>query len=503
MPVPPPPNRSARRNPGGQPPALSDSEFRRLGRRAVEMAADQLADVRQRKVVPTVLENEENMVRDQPLPEQGLEPDEILDFISRYVLPYPLGNDHPRFFGWVNSPPAPMGVVADLLASIMNAPYGGLYSGTRLEECVSRWLMEMIGFPTEGSHGTLLSGGSMANLSALAAARYWAARRDSWDIRAEGLQGGRATLVAYTSAEGHACIRKSMELLGLGANNLRMVPVDGDFRIRLDALGEAVEADLSAGRKPFCVIASAGTVNTGAIDPLAELAEFCAAHELWFHIDGAYGAFGVLDPEKAPLYRGMERADSVALDPHKWLSVPIESGWLLVRDAELLRETFHVQPPYLRLAENGEADATPEPYEYGFELTRGFRGLKAWATICHRGRAGVARTIVGHNALARYLAAAVEAAPDLELMAPVSLSIVCYRYVPSGWTGDDHGLDALNRAIVETLNHEGEVFFTPTVLNGATVLRATIIHYDTGEADLDFLVDSVRRPGATLYGQEK
>lgn len=480
-----------------EPPALSPNEFRRLGARAVEIASDYFAGIRGRKVVPVMPDDRRRSVADQTLPEEGDSPDEILDFIARNVLPYPLGNDHPRFFAWVNSPPAPVGVLAEFLANAMNAPYGGVETGPLLEDTVSRWLMDMIGFPPEGSRGVLLSGGSMANLTALATARFWAARRMGWDIRAEGLQGSWPTLTVYASEEGHSCIRKSVEMLGLGGDNLRLVPVDENFRMRPDLLAERVAADKEAGHMPFCVVASAGTVNTGAIDPLDEIAAICADHDLWFHIDGAYGAFGTLDPDKAPLYRGLDRAQSVALDPHKWLSVPIESGWLLMRDGERLRDTFHVTAPYVRLREQSEADAESWPNEYGFELTRSFRGLKAWATIRHRGRAGFARTVARHNGLARYLAAAIETAPDLETMAPVTLSIVCFRYRTPG--REDHDLDALNQAIAETLNESGDVFFTPTVLRGRTVLRATIIHYDTNESDLDFLVTRIRETGRALF----
>ncbi|MDH3912507.1 MAG: aminotransferase class V-fold PLP-dependent enzyme, partial [Rhodospirillales bacterium] len=217
---------------------------------------------------------------------------------------------------------------------------------------------------------------------------------------------------------------------------------------------------------------SSSTVNTGAIDPLDRIAETCAEEGLWFHVDGAYGALGMADPDETPRFAGMERADSLALDPHKWLSVPIECGAVLVRDRELQRDAFSLVAPYLRFQQAGDADELPQPFEHGVQLTRGFRALKAWATLMHLGRAGLRRKIAHNNALARRLAGAVEAAPDLELLAPVSLSIVCFRFVPAGWTGSETALDALNEVITERVNAGGEVYFTPTTLGGRRVLRA-------------------------------
>jgi glutamate/tyrosine decarboxylase-like PLP-dependent enzyme len=410
-----------------------------------------------------------------------------------------MGNGHPRFFGWVNSPPFAIGALAELLAAALNPSCaGGDHAAIYLERAAVRWLMELIGFPTDGSMGLLVSGGSMASLTGLAAARHRAVERVGGDVRRDGLQGDGPALVLYMSDEGHSCVRKAAELLGLGGDAVRSVPVDADFRLDVAALRAAIAADRAAGRRPVCVAASAGTVGVGAIDPLAELADLCAAEDLWLHVDGAYGAVGVLDPAVAALYRGLERADSVALDPHKWLSVPVECGAALVRDGALLRRTFSLVPPYIQTEEGKGFGGLPWYSEYGFQQTRGFRALKLWMILQWLGRDGLQAHIARHNALARRLAELVDAAPELERLAPVTLSIVCFRYAPPGWPADDPRLDDLNKAIMQALQAGGEVFVTNAVVRRRFALRACILHYATTEADLAAQIEAVRQTGARL-----
>jgi aromatic-L-amino-acid decarboxylase len=480
------------------PPALDIDEFRQFGYRAVDLAAAHLAGIRGRPVFTPMTEEERQALLMLPLGEGGAAPAALLDLVAEQIAPHPMGNGHPRFFGWVNSPPAPMGVLAELLAAVLNPSCaGGDHAAIYLERAAVRGLMELTGFPTEGSMGLLVSGGSMASLTALAAARHWAAARDGWDVRGDGL-AGRPQLVLYVSEEGHGCLRKAAELLGIGGAGVRTVPVDGDFRMDVAALRAAVAADRAAGRRPFCVAASAGTVNTGAIDPLDVLADLCAEEALWLHVDGAYGALGVLDPEKASRYAGITRADSLALDPHKWLSVPVECGCVLVRDGALLRETFSLVPPYLRTEEGKGFGGLPWFSEYGFQQSRGFRALKLWLTMQHMGRAGISALVSRHNALARRLAALVDAAPDLERLASVELSIVCFRYAPDALCGDEARLDALNKAIMEEMQAGGEAFVSSTVLRGRFALRACVLHYGTTEQDIAALVEIVRRTGARI-----
>jgi len=478
---------------------LTPEAFRSLGERLLASLADYkraLPGRAVRALPPVALTRE---IFAQALPETGREAEDLVAWMTDHLLPTSFGNDHPGFFAWITAPSAPIGALAEFMAATVNTPAGGpAPAAVNLEACVTRWLMELAGFPVEGSMGILVSGGSMANLTALAVARHWAAKADGWNVRTEGLQGGRARYTLYASKEAHSCVRKSVELLGLGTDSLREVPIDAERRLSAAGLAEAVAADRAAGRRPFCVVASAGTVNTGAVDPLGEIAEVCEREKLWLHVDGAYGWIGGIDPAKAPLYAGLSRAQSLALDPHKWLAVPIECGCTLVRDRELQRETFSYIAPYLRIDGKAPDDVPYWPAEYGVQLTRGFRALKVWATLSQLGRDGVRDLVVRHNALARRLADAVAAAPDLELTAPVTLSIVCFRYRPVGWQGDEAALDALNQKINDAVNDEGRYFFTPTSLDGRFSLRACIIHYATGESEVDGLVAAVREAGARL-----
>jgi glutamate/tyrosine decarboxylase-like PLP-dependent enzyme len=484
---------------GALPLEIAPEEFRRLGERLVAALADYQSGLRGRAARPPESAELGRAILGQPLPEAGASPDEIIDFVTRDMIPHAFGNDHPRFFGWIVGPSAPIGALAEFAANTTNTPTGGAsIVPLSLERCVTRWLMELIGYPTDGSMGLLVSGGSVANLTALAVARYWAAKADGWDLRREGFQGGRPRYMVYATTEAHSCVRKSVELLGLGTDSLAEVPLDAERRMDLRALAEAVAADRAAGRRPFCVVASAGTVNVGAVDPIAAIADFCAAEDLWLHVDGAYGWIGGIDPEKAPLYEGIERAQSVALDPHKWLCVPIECGCTLVRDGRLQREAFSHVAPYLQIDQKIDEAALPWPMEFGIQLTRSFRALKTWATLSHLGRQGAREIVTRHNRLARRLADAIEAAPDLELTAPVTLSVVCFRYQPPGWQGGEAALDALNRRINDRINEAGRIFFTPTELDGRYVLRACFIHYATRTPDVDAIIEEVRRWGSEL-----
>lgn len=483
----------------GSPLAMSPEEFRRLGYQAVDLAASYLTTVAARPVFSPMSAEERASLLQQPLNEAGGNPEQIFARVADEVLPHAMGNGHPRFFGWVNSAPAPVAILAELLAATMNPSCaGGDHAAIYLEHCAVRWLKELIGFPIEGSYGLLVSGGSTASLTGLAAARHWAAQQSGWDVRAEGLQGDHPRLVLYHSAEIHTCVKKAAELLGLGSAGLRSIPVDDSFKLRVDALRAAIAADRAAGRQPFAVAASAGTVNTGAIDPLDDIADLCAAERLWFHVDGAYGAVGVLDPSLSARYRGLERADSVALDPHKWLNVPVECGCTLVRDGNLLRETFSLVPPYLRTEPDKGFGGLPWFSEYGFQQSRGFRALKLWMSLQFAGRDGYTALISRHNRLARRLGEQIDAAPDLELLAPIELSIVCFRYVPESLRDDEDRLNALNKQIMETIQAEGETFVSNASLRGTFALRACILNHATVASDVDALVEIVRRVGARL-----
>jgi glutamate/tyrosine decarboxylase-like PLP-dependent enzyme len=481
------------------PLALDPDELRRLGYRAVDLMVEHLAGIADGPVFQPLTPDERRSLLDRPLPAGPTTPDAILDLIREQVFSHPMGNGHPRFFGWINSPPVPFAALADLLAATLNPSCaGGDHAAIYLERCVVRWVMELLGFPTVGSMGLLVSGGSMASLTCLAAARTWAAKRDGWDVRQDGVGRAPAPLTLYLTDEGHSSIRKAAELLGLGAAALRTVAIDDELRMDVDALRQTIAEDRAAGRRPFCVAATAGTAGTGAIDPLDALADLCVEEDLWLHVDGAYGAAGALDPSLAARYAGLGRAHSLTLDPHKWLSVPVECGCALVRDGALLRETFSLVPPYLRTEEGRGFGGLPWYAEYGFQQTRGFRALKLWSTLLLAGRDGLAGHIVQCNSLARRLGAMIAEADDLELLAPVTLSIVCFRYAPPTLRDDPARLDALNKAIMEEVQAGGETFVTQTTLGGRFSLRAGVVHYATTEADLRALVEVIRRVGARL-----
>ncbi len=458
-------------------PTLGPEAFRALGHRAVDLAADHLAALADGSVFTPMTPAERAALLQQPLPESGADPETLLATVQNQVLSHPMGNGHPRFFGWVNSPPQPVGIAGDLLAAALDPSCaGGDHAAIYLEHAVVRWLMELVGYPVQGSAGLLLSGGSMASLTALAVARHRALDGLGRDVRVQGLQASGTRLVFYQSSEGHSSLRKAVELLGLGSENLRVIPAGHDCRLPVPALREAITADRSAGFHPFCVAASAGTVATGAVDPLDEIADVCAEEKLWCHVDGAYGAFGLLDPDAAPRFRGLERADSLALDPHKWLSVPVECGAVLIRDARAMRATFSLVPAYLRTEPEQGIGGLPWFSEFGFQQTRGFRALKLWMVLAASGRTGAAAHIQHGVRLARGLAARVRAAPELELFEEPPLSIVCFRR---------RGSDQLNQTLMHRLQEGGRVFVTQAELEGRFWLRACILGDATRESDLE------------------
>jgi glutamate/tyrosine decarboxylase-like PLP-dependent enzyme len=478
-------------------PAIPPEEFRQLAHRAVDMIAAWLAGIDGRPVFAPMAPAARADLLEEPLPEAGAAPAAILDRFASTVLPHPMGNGHPRFFGWVNAPPAPIGVLAELLAAAMNPSCaGGDHAAIYVERCAVRWLMELLDFPTAGSMGILVSGGSMATLTGLAAARHRAGTAAGWSVRDEGLQGGRPRLVLYMSEDGHSCVRKAAELLGLGGDAVRVLPSDDGFHLDPGAVASAIARDRAAGLVPFCVVASAGTVSTGAVDPLEALADLCARERCWLHVDGAYGAVAAVAPERAHRFRGIGRADSIALDPHKWLAVPVECGAALIRDGAALRDTFSLVPAYLRTEEGKGFGGLPWFAEYGFQQTRGFRALKLWMALQHLGRTGVRALVSRHLALAGRLAELIDRAPDLERLAPVELSIVCFRYIPPGARLAPEALDALNKRIMEMVQAEGRAFVSNAVLRGQFALRACVLHYATAEADLTALVDTIRAAGA-------
>jgi aromatic-L-amino-acid decarboxylase len=467
---------------------LSPEEFRQIGYRAVDILAEQLASIPAGPARGTLNEAQREALMRQPLPDTPQSPQALIERVASDILPYPMGNNSPRFFAWVNSPAAPLGILAEMLAAGLNASLaGGDHAGTYVEHAVLNWLKEIVGFPVD-SGGILTSGGSMANLTGLAVMRHV---QTQGIVRSGGLSSASASMVIYTSEQGHSSIQKAVELLGIGSDYLRKIPVDDQYRMDVPALRAAIAADQAAGLRPVCVAASAGTVNTGAIDPLDEIADICAEFGLWLHVDGAYGAVGILAEQTAGLYRGIERTDSLALDPHKWLYVPVECGCTLVRDAQAMRDAFSLVPSYLR-----DDRALPWFSEFGIQQTRGFRALKLWMVIQQIGIQGYRESISRDIVLARLLQARIRQRDDFELVAAGPLSITCFRYRPPQTAPES--LDDLNRRLLEIVQQEGQVFLTSTILRNQVVLRACIVNFRTTESDLDFLLDTLADAGQRI-----
>jgi aromatic-L-amino-acid decarboxylase len=469
----------------------SDAEIRRVGHLVIDLIADHLSGLNDEPVFQPVPPDVIERFLTAPAPLDGVSADEVLREFRQTIEPYPFGNGHPRFWGWVNSPPEVMGVFADALAAAMNPSCaGGNHAAIYVERQVIGWLREMLGFPASAM-GLLVSGGSMATLTALAVARHV---KSGVDIRAEGLRGSAAPFAFYMTTEGHTCARKAIELLGFGSTCIRTIPTGDDYRMQVDALARAISDDLADGIRPIAVVATAGTTNTGAIDDLSAVADVCARHDVWLHVDAAYGGPAILTEEYGPRLQALARADSLALDPHKWMFVPVEAGFVMVRDAAAMRSAFSMVPPYIR------SDGSPNgvfglPWfsEYGFQQTRGFRALKVWMTIKHVGRNGLRAAVESNIALARYLADRVREAPDLELTAPPGLSVVCFRHVTDAT--EESVTAGRNRTILERLQLGGEAFITSTELGGRFTLRACIVNDRSRRDDVDRMIAAVRRLG--------
>jgi glutamate/tyrosine decarboxylase-like PLP-dependent enzyme len=466
------------------------SAARALAHRAVDDAVAHLAGVRER---PAWREPPASVRAffDAPLPAGPTPPEQVYRDVLEQVRPYPMGNIHPRFWAWYMGAGNFTGALAEFLAAVDGSNLGGGNTAPALvDRQVVRWLREMVGFPAEAS-GTLTSGGSAANLVALTVARNTMA---GVDVRAVGLAGLARPLRFYASEQVHSCHQKALELLGLGDVALQRVACDDAYRIDLAALQAAIDADRANGLQPAAVIASAGTVNTGAFDDLRAVAALCRREGLWFHVDGCIGALLRIAPAHRHRVAGIEEADSVALDPHKWLHAPFEVGCALLRDAKRHHGSFALHPEYLEEHARGIA-AAPSLFDYGIELSRGFKALKVWMALRTHGGEAFARLIEQNVAQAQHLARRIAAEPRLELMAPVTINIVCFRHRAAG---DEAAARALNTEIMLRLQEAGTAVLTDTTLRGRHALRVAIVNHRTRRADLDLLVDEVLRLGAEL-----
>ena len=486
---------------------LAPDEFRALGHDLVNRIADFLGRLPALPVTPG--ESPEAVRALLPtggLPEQGAEPGALLADTAETLFAHSLFNGHPRFFGYITSSPAPLGMLADLLAASVN-PNVGLFAlgpmATEIEAQAVRWVAELIGYPTDCG-GLFVSGGNMANFVGLLAAR---ASRSGWDVRAQGMAASAGRLRIYASSETHTWLQKTADLVGLGTESISWIPADSVGRITVEAVRERIAADRAQGYAPICVVGSAGTVATGAVDPLLALAELCREQGLWFHVDGAYGGFaaGLVGEERGVRVpddlRGIALADSVAVDPHKWLYSPLEAGCILVRRPDDLLAAFSAHPTYYHLAD-GAGDQPPlNYYEYGPQNSRGFRALKVWLGLRQAGRVGVTQQIADDIALAETLARRIADTPELQMFTR-QLSIATFRFVPAdltpGTAAVDTYLSRLNTALLERLQRGGEVFVSNAVLDGRFLLRACIVNFHTTVADVEALLEIVVRHGHAL-----
>jgi glutamate/tyrosine decarboxylase-like PLP-dependent enzyme len=426
------------------------------------------------------------------LPHQPKALEAVHDEFSRFILPYGVGNAHPRFMGWVHGGGNVAGMLGEMLAAGLNANLGGRdHIPIEVERQVSRWMAELFGFPLTAS-GLFVTGTSLANLIAVLVARTAALGPAA---RAEGLGEAGGRLRAYASRAAHGCVAKAMDMAGFGAQALRLVEIDAAGRMDMAALETALARDRSAGLTPFLVVGTAGSVDTGAIDDLTALADLARRDGLWLHVDGAYGALARLSPELAPLLDGIERADSIAFDFHKWGHAPYDAGFVLVRDGDKHRAAFASTAAYLQREAHGLAAGAPWPCDFGPDLSRGFRALKVWFAFKVHGADAIGATILNTCRLGAYLAQRVDDAPELERLAPAPLNIVCFRYRAAD-------SDRINGAIVADLQTSGVAAPSTTIIDGRLAIRAAIVNHRTRAEDIDLLLAEVLRLGqAATQGQ--
>ncbi len=475
----------------------SEDEIRRLGGKVADIVAEYFAALEGAPIGPRDPAALATLF-DGPLPEEGTDPFRLIDECRDTVIPNSFRIPSPRYFGLFNPTPTVIGVYADTIASMLNqnmAAYSHGPAGTRIEATVIRWLRDLIGFP-EGAFGTLTSGGTLANITALKVAlnETFPAVRDG------GVRAAPGPPVFYVSTQAHYSIGRLANLLGLGLDGMRRIPCDDQARMKVDALVERIAADRKEGLAPFCVIGIAGTTTSGAIDPLGPIADVCAREKLWYHVDAAWGGAARLSRRLAPLLDGCERADSVTLDPHKWFSVPFTAGAVITRDGAALRRTFEVASVYLQDRHFTRHDAL-NLYQYGVAGSRRLDALKVWLSLRQHGRRGYEEAIERQTALAEHLARRVGQADDMEALAPPSLGCFCFRHVPSGWFGDAEETDRLQVEIQDALDRRGRVWVSTAMLGDRRGFRFCATSYLSREHHVDEVIDEIRAAAAEVAGR--
>lgn len=461
-------------------------ELRSAGHRMLDDMLDYLEHLREMPVWKPMPDDTRARFRSS-LPVSPVSVAAVYEEFVQNILPYGLGNTHPGFMGWVHGGGTPVGMLAEMLSAGLNANAGGRdHSAIEVERQVIEWVRQIFEFPDTAS-GLFVTGTSMANLLAVVIARNTALEGES---RKNGI--GSTRLRAYTSAAAHGCVAKAMEVAGLGTEALRRIATDRRFRLNIRELDEAIHLDRAAGLRPFMVVASAGSVDTGSIDDLIAIASLCQREGLWFHIDGAFGALAKLSPDLAPLLCGIEKADSIAFDFHKWGQVPYDAGFLLVRNAECQLNAFSSPAVYLRREQSGMAAGGPYwPCDLGIDLSRGSRALKTWFTLKTFGLEQIGSTITKSCRLARYLESKIAAEPKLELLAPAQLNIVCYRYKA-------RDSDRFNANLAVAIQKSGLVAPSTTMINGGLAIRACITNHRTQRSEIDALIEVTLRKAAEL-----
>jgi aromatic-L-amino-acid decarboxylase len=461
--------------------------LREQGHRMLDDMVDYLAGLRERPVWQQAPQETWESFH-EPLPRAGMPLEDVYGMFNQHILPYTIGNVHPRFMGWVQGAGTPVGMLAEMLAAGLNVNAGGRNQiPIEVERQVLRWTQELFGFPKEAS-GLFVTGSSMANMIAVLVARTGALGKQ---VRQAGVAPAGGALTAYTTAAAHQCIGQAMDLSGLGIDALRHIPMDADGRMNIAALRAAIAADREAGRSPFLVVGTAGTVDIGAIDPLREIAAVARREGMWFHVDGAFGALAMMSPELAPRLAGIEQADSIAFDFHKWAQVQYDAGFILVRDGLLHQETFSSPAAYLARETRGMAANSPWMCDFGPDLSRGFRALKTWFSLKAYGTDRLGEVMSGSCRLAQYLKARIEAEDRLELLAPVGLNIVCFGYrsgVP----------DEINRRITIALQESGIAAPSTTLVGGRLAIRVALFNHRTRREDVDAMVEAVMRFGREM-----
>lgn len=466
-----------------------------LGRVMLHDMMQYLKNVRERPVwAPLPAEARQSFEEGPPLEPSPLE-DLYRDFLQN-ILPYPAGNIHPRFWGWVIGTGTVSGVLAEMLAAAMNSNvFGGDQSPGFLEKQVIGWFKQIFGFD-ESSSGLLLSGGSMANLVALAVARNAMAGAD---VNLEGVRGD-GPMILYASAETHSSVVKAVQLLGLGRSSLRSIAINDRFQIDVQQLARQIAEDRSRGCRPICIIGNAGTVNTGAMDNLKELGRIARDNGMWFHVDGSFGAFAVLSPDLRPLVAGMEQADSLTFCLHKWMYMQYEASCVLIRRRDQHHTTFAHAGSYLSHTDGGFAGAGEWFNEYGMQLSRGFRALKVWFAMKEHGLRTYAKLIDQNVHQAKYLGRRIEEQPNLELLSPVSLNVVCFRYRVPGWSEEQ--TNKLNERLLIDVQNSGVALPSFTRVHGRAALRVAIVNHRSRLQDFDLFLETVMMHGDRLAARQ-